>query len=142
MPAILEAFELTKRFGALEALHDISFSLDENEVLGIAGLSGSGKSILAQIVAGLIEPSSGGLRYQAKWMTWPFRSQRFGLDVIHQLPLLVESLSIVNNIYLGHEILYPFLGRYLRIPNQSRMDIEAAKLLAEFGVSFPNLEQM
>jgi signal transduction histidine kinase len=141
MPAILEAFELTKRFGALEALHDVSFSLAEKEVLGIAGLSGSGKSILAQIIAGLVEPSSGSLAYQKERMSWPFRPQRFGLDVIHQSPLLVESLSIVNNIYLGHEILYPFWGRYLRMPNQAQMDKEATKLLAEFGVSFPNLEQ-
>jgi signal transduction histidine kinase len=137
---ILEAFELTKRFGALEALHNVSFALEEKEVLGIAGLSGSGKSILAQLIAGLMQPSSGQLRFQGQLMSWPFRPQRLGIHVIHQSPLLVESLSIVSNIYLGHELLYPFLGRYLRIPDQSRMDKEAAKLLAEFGLFFPSLE--
>src|SRR5689334_15282618 len=83
MPAILEAFELTKRFAALEALRDVSFALGENEILGIAGLSGSGKSILAQIIAGLVQPSSGALRFQEQWLTWPFRPQRFGMDIIH-----------------------------------------------------------
>lgn len=142
MNPILQVYNLQKRFGTLEVLRDVSFEANRGEVIGLAGMSGSGKSVVSNIIAGLYEASSGGMIYNGKRLTYPFHAQDYGIKVIHQHPMLVEGLSITNNIFLGNEIMFPLLGRFLHIPNQPLMDYEAAKVLAELGVQYKSLDQM
>jgi branched-chain amino acid transport system ATP-binding protein len=57
--ALLEVANLTKRFGGLTAVNDVSFSVDENRILGVIGPNGAGKSTLFTLLTGFIRPSSG-----------------------------------------------------------------------------------
>lgn len=66
MPKALEVQNLTKRFGALVAVDNISFSLEEGEILGLLGPNGAGKTTTIQMLLGVLTPSSGTIRYQGK----------------------------------------------------------------------------
>src|SRR5262245_15520212 len=58
---MLEVLHLTKRYGALTALHDLSFEVRPGEVLGLLGPNGSGKSTTVKMLTGLLEPTSGAI---------------------------------------------------------------------------------
>ncbi|MEP7290178.1 MAG: ATP-binding cassette domain-containing protein [Chloroflexota bacterium] len=129
MNPILQVEKLYKRFGTLEVIRGISFDIYANEVVGLAGLSGSGKSVIAKLLAGLYTANSGSITYQGARLPPKFDPGKLGLEVIHQYPVLVESLSVTDNIFLGHEIYQPYIGRYLHWVDQPRMDAEATRLL-------------
>jgi signal transduction histidine kinase len=128
---ILQVDRLYKRFGTLEVIRGISFDVYPNEIVGLAGLSGSGKSVIAKVLAGVYSPNGGGITFKGKHLPPTFKSSEVGLEVVHQYPALVEGLSITHNIFLGYEIYMPYIGRFLHWIDQSRMEAQAAQLLQE-----------
>ncbi len=143
MEPILRVANLSKSFGTLQAIRDVSFEVYPNEVIGLTGLSGSGKSVIAMLIGGLHPPSSGQVFLNEKRLQWPFRPQSVGIEVIHQEPLLVDRLDITSNIFLGNEIRTPLIRKWisLPVPNESRMDQEATRILEEIGVHFRTLRE-
>ena len=133
MDPILQVEKLYKRFGTLEVIRGISFEVYANEVVGLAGLSGSGKSVIAKLLAGLYTPNSGSIAYEGAKLLTGFDASKLGLEVIHQYPELAEGLSVTDNIFLGHEIYQPYIGRFFRWIDQPRMDAETIRLLKELG---------
>ena len=61
---ILEAKDLTRRFGGLVAVNNVSFTVYQHEIFGLIGPNGAGKTTLFNLITGLIQPSSGNLIYQ------------------------------------------------------------------------------
>ncbi len=138
---LLRVINLSKSFGTLPAVRQVSFELYPGEVVGLAGRSGSGKSVLAMLLAGLYEPNEGDLYFAGRRLTWPFRARALGIEVIHQQPDLAENLDITHNIFLGSEIGWPTLMKWLKIPNRRRMDREAGLILSELDVRFASLRE-
>src|SRR5664279_831364 len=136
MNPILQVDQLYKRFGTLEVIRGISFKVYPNEVVGLAGLSGSGKSVIAKLLAGLYTPNSGMITFNDRRLPPKFDASKLGLEVIHQYPVLAEALSITDNIFLGHELRQPYVGRLLHWIDQPRMDAEATRLLKTLGAQF------
>src|SRR5579859_4239708 len=101
---VLRCINISKSFGALPVLQQVSFSIAPGEVLGLAGRSGAGKSVMAQILAGVETPSEGDLYISGRRVHWPFRARQAGVEVIHQKPALAERLDITANIFLGDEV--------------------------------------
>jgi signal transduction histidine kinase len=141
MQPILQFAHLYQRFGTLEVLHDLNFEVCPGEVVGLAGLSGAGKSVIARLLAGLYHPTAGNVFIGGKSPRSPSTAQRLGIEVIHQYPVLVEGLDIISNIFLGSEIYWPLIGKLLRIPRHSRMYAAAARIFQDLGVEFDSLEQ-
>src|SRR5262249_14532765 len=56
-----------------------------------------------------------------------------GLEVIHQYPVMAETLSVTDNIFLNHELFQPYIGRFLHWIDQSRMEAETIRLLKMLG---------
>ena len=139
MDPLLKIINLSKRFGRLSVLEQVNFEVFPGEVVGLAGRSGAGKSVLAMLLAGLHAPNGGIVYFEGKRLHWPLQARRFGIAVIHQEPVLAENLDIISNVFLGQEIGWPKIGRLLKIPSQSRMDVEADRLLSELGIYFPSL---
>src|SRR3954468_13929517 len=129
MNSVLQVDKLYKRFGTLEVIRGISFEVHPNEVVGLAGLSGSGKSVIAKLLAGLYTPNSGTITIKGERLTQQYDASRLGLEVIHQYPVLAETLTVSENIFLNHEIFQPYIGRFLHWIDQSRMDAETIRLL-------------
>src|SRR5207249_3183236 len=84
---ILQASSISKNFGGVQALKDISFDLPESAVLGLIGPNGSGKSTLLNIIAGLEKPTSGIVKLGSKRIDnlQAHRVVGYGLAMTHQL---------------------------------------------------------
>jgi len=66
---LLEVERLSKGFGGVRAVHDVSFTLDEGELLGVMGPNGSGKTTLFNLIAGALRPDAGRIRFQGHDVT-------------------------------------------------------------------------
>jgi ABC-type sugar transport system ATPase subunit len=101
----IEVIQVSKRFGATQALDGVSLALIRGEVHGFAGENGAGKSTLGKIISGLYTPDSGTLLVNGdtvdKWDT--SRAQRDGVVLIAQELSLVPHLSVADNVFLGVE---------------------------------------
>ncbi len=96
---------ITKRFGGVHALEDISFDVIPGEFHCICGENGAGKSTLMKILSGVITDYEGELfvRDKAVQFTGTKEAEEAGIGIIHQELNLVEDLSIAANIFLGRE---------------------------------------
>ncbi|MEM7029700.1 MAG: ATP-binding cassette domain-containing protein [Chloroflexota bacterium] len=139
MTPLLRITNLTKTFGTLTALHGISFDVQAGEIVGIAGRSGAGKSVLAMILAGMYAPTSGSIYFEEEPLYWPFRAQDLAIGVIHQEPSLADNLDVTSNIFLGNERGWSFFGSRLVIPHRRRMDHEAREILDQQGAHISSL---
>lgn len=66
--SLLEVRNLTKRFGGLTAVHDISFDIEQGKIVSLIGPNGAGKTTTFSMLTGLVKPSSGGIHFQGKNM--------------------------------------------------------------------------
>lgn len=139
MDPLLQISRLTKSFGSLTALDRVSFSVQPGEVVGLVGRSGAGKSVLAQILAGVLAPSAGEVRFDGERLRWPFGPRRLGMALVPQRPVLAEKLDITANIFLGAERGWPRRLGWLRTPDRRGMDARASELLAQLEMPAPNL---
>lgn len=104
-PPILELHDVTKRFGALTALKDLSFHVGEGEVIGLLGDNGAGKSTTVNLISGIHLPTSGHLSVDGGKAIFTCRtdSANAGIETIYQNTALVDSLSITRNIFMARE---------------------------------------
>ncbi len=141
MSPLLKVVDLSKRFGTLTALEKINFEVFPGEIVGLAGRSGSGKSVLASILGGVIVPSSGEIHYDGQQPSWPLRAHDLDIQVISQEPHLATNLNITENIFLGTKDQRFLRNRWLRIPKVTQMDEEAQRLLRSLNVQFHSLHE-
>jgi len=103
MTALLEIFELTKRFGGLEAVSDLNFTVSEGEILGLIGPNGAGKSTVFNLINGVYPPDSGRIIFQGVDITGqtPYRVARHGIARAHQIVQPMVGLSVLDNCTVG-----------------------------------------
>ncbi len=103
MTALLEVQGLTKRFGGLVANNEISFSLDEGEVVGLIGPNGSGKTTLFSCLSGFYRPDDGRVRFGGRDVTgWaPERMLHAGLARTFQIVRTFPEMSVLENVMVG-----------------------------------------
>src|ERR671922_122441 len=97
---LLEARNISKSFGGVEALKDVSFDLTEESVLGLIGPNGSGKSTLLNIIAGLEKPTKGTITFdQQRIDRWPaHRIVARGIAKTHQIPKPFLGMTCRENV--------------------------------------------
>src|SRR5512145_1367274 len=99
MEPIFRCINLSKSFGTLPVLRQVSFDVAPGEVVGLAGRSGAGKSVLAAILTGVEAPSEGDMYVAGRRVRWPFRARSAGVSVIRQQPELADRLDITTNVF-------------------------------------------
>lgn len=104
--SLLELHNITKTFGPLKALTDLSFEVGHSEVVGLLGDNGAGKSTTVNMLSGIHQPSSGYISVDGQRQTFANRreSAEAGIETIYQNTALVDCLSISRNIFLGREL--------------------------------------
>ena len=100
---ILEAKGVTKSFGNIQALLDVSFEVERGVVYGIAGPNGAGKSTLFNVISGAYPPSAGNVVYEGNDITRlrPHQICRHGLARSFQVPKTFPSMTVYDNIRVG-----------------------------------------
>jgi simple sugar transport system ATP-binding protein len=129
--AILELTGVSKHFGAIQALINVSLTLNPGEVVGLMGDNGAGKSTLVKIVAGNYPQSDGTVMMQGRKVAFhkPSDAREAGIEIVYQDLALCDNLSAAENVYLGRELMRG-MGPF-KVLNYHAMFKRAGELFAE-----------
>ncbi|HEY1723632.1 MAG TPA: ATP-binding cassette domain-containing protein [Magnetospirillaceae bacterium] len=138
---ILEVARVTKRFGGVQALSRVTFSLAPGEVLALAGDNGAGKSTLIKIISGVFRPDDGEIRYngQAVHFENPHQARHAGIETIYQDLALADNLDVGANVFLGREPMRRVFG--FPVIDRKRMLAEAQKSLSVLDIEIPGIDR-
>ncbi len=140
MRPLIEARDISKRFGALQALSGVDLDIRAGEVLALLGDNGAGKSTFVKVISGAHAPTSGDLFIDGQSVTFasPQDSAAAGIATIFQELALSENLSIAENVFLGRELTWRLLGvPFLR---HGAMKRRVTELLAELDAHISDPE--
>lgn len=103
---LLELSNIYKRYGPVEALSDMCFQINRNEVVGLLGDNGAGKSTLIKLMSGVVQADTGVIRAEGRPVQLTSRSDlvALGIETIYQDTALVDTMSITRNVFMGREI--------------------------------------
>lgn len=105
MTNVIEVNNLTKRFGKLAAVDDVSFSVRQGEIFGLLGENGAGKTTLMNVLYGLLQPDEGEILLDGKSVRFhsPRDAIAGGIGMVHQHFMLVPVFTVAENVTLGIE---------------------------------------
>jgi simple sugar transport system ATP-binding protein len=104
--AVLELNNISKHFGAIHAVNDVSFSIEPGEVVGLMGDNGAGKSTLVKMIAGNFRQTEGTMKMDGAELVLhkPVDARRHGIEIVHQDLALCDNLTAAANVFLGREL--------------------------------------
>ena len=142
MSELLQLSNVTKSFGAVEALVDVSFSVNSGEVVALLGDNGAGKSTLIKILSGVHKHDNGKIKWKGDDIVIksPAHARQIGFSVVYQDLAVVPLISIYRNFFLGKEelICKKILGVSF-IRNNYAKNI-ARNALKQLGIEIENVE--
>jgi ABC-type uncharacterized transport system ATPase subunit len=103
MPPLVRMEQISKRFGNVAALSDVSISLRGGRVHGLLGENGAGKSTLMNVLYGLIQPERGSISIDDKTVSIrsPLDAVRHGIGMVHQHFMLAGAMTVLDNVLIG-----------------------------------------
>jgi branched-chain amino acid transport system ATP-binding protein len=135
--ALLAIEDVSRRFGGIVALADVSLALEQGQIVGLIGPNGAGKTTLFNLVTRLYRPNSGRIFFEGKDLTRTpaHRIARLGIARTFQNVVLFQQMTVLENVLVGaHSRLRPFSERRSR--TQAQQILEYLEL-AEFGQRLP-----
>src|SRR5258708_33235027 len=136
-PAVfLHAQGLSKTFGHVRALRDVSLEIHENDILAIVGDNGAGKSTLTKILSGVYQPDRGDIRVKGEpvRIANPRKARELGIATVFQNLALVDGRDVAANLYLGREP-----TRWKFFVDRKKMIADAQPVVAELRVNMPSM---
>lgn len=102
----LEMKNISKRFGEVQALRDVDFTVGRNEVVGLVGDNGAGKSTLIKIITGYHQPDSGEIYFDGEKVEdlSVAEAHRLGVETVYQERALADLQTLWRNIFMGREL--------------------------------------
>ncbi len=130
MNSVLRLSGISKTYGSIRALKDVSFELFAGEVHALVGENGAGKSTLMKIISGACQPDEGTLYLDGKLMEFsdPLAAKRHGIAIVYQQPTLFPDLSVAENLAYGTDSV-----GWLRLIDWNKRWHRAKELLAQVG---------
>lgn len=133
--AVLTLTGIGKRFGAVQALQDVSINVHPGEVVALVGDNGAGKTVLVKIMAGVYQADEGQMVFDGKnvHVGGPKQAQALGIATVFQDLALCDNLDVVANLYLGQELTG---GGTL---NEVAMEKQSWALLKQLSAKIPSV---
>ncbi|MBK8085351.1 MAG: sugar ABC transporter ATP-binding protein [Devosia sp.] len=130
---------ITKKYGAIEALKGISFAIGKGEVVALLGDNGAGKSTLVKIIAGGLEPTSGRMLFEGREFLarTPSEAKAAGIETVYQDLSLATNVDVVANFFMGRELTRRVFG--VPVLDEKAMEAVVAAALASAGTRIPSL---
>jgi ABC-type sugar transport system ATPase subunit len=130
-PPLIALRQVSKSFGAVQALSKVDLEVPAGKITALAGDNGAGKSVLVKTIAGLWEPDDGQLVWQGRpvRLHGPKDSEALGITTIYQDLALCDNLDVVQNMFLGHE---PRRRGFL---DEATMELSALQTLKDLSVT-------
>ncbi|HEV2404634.1 MAG TPA: ATP-binding cassette domain-containing protein [Ktedonobacterales bacterium] len=137
---VLRLHNISKAFGAVQALRDVDFEVYANEVVGLVGDNGAGKSTLVKTIAGVYIPDSGEIFVDGQRVniSTPQDATKLGIETVYQDLALCDNLDVVSNLFLGREEglkVTPFL----RTLDDTDMERRTVDVLKQLDVKLPSV---
>jgi len=135
MTDLVRMERISKFYGKVQALDDVSFSVREKEIVGLLGDNGAGKSTLIKILSGAVPHTTGDIHIRGKKVDIRSTTDAIanGIETIYQDSALVTQLSIARNLFLGRE---PLTGpKFLNRMDHVTMNRVAGELLRRVGIT-------
>jgi branched-chain amino acid transport system ATP-binding protein len=119
---MLELRDVTKRFGGLSAVKNVSFNLNNQEILFVIGPNGAGKTTVFNLISGFLHPDEGKIVFEGKDISRlaPHETSRMGIGRTFQIVKPLASLSVLENV---------MLGAFMHTGNMKQAEQEAEKIL-------------
>ena len=142
MAQILEVKALTKRFGGLTAVNDVSFAVNEKEILSVIGPNGAGKSTLFKLISSFLSPTSGEVTFKGERISnqSPHIAARKGVVRTFQETTIFRNMSVRDNVIVAHQLraraslLGFFLGSAEARRDEARFAESADEILSFLGL--------
>ena len=131
---LISVRNLSLRFGAFLALHDVSVDFHDGELVGLVGDNGAGKTTLINVICGIHRPTHGAVFFEGREITHfhPKLAIELGIETIQQSVGLCENLSVARNFYLGSEPVKRFLG--IPFLDFAKMRADSGEVIRDFGL--------
>jgi simple sugar transport system ATP-binding protein len=138
----LQVSGLTKRFGGLTAVDNVSMEIRPGEVVGLVGDNGAGKSTLIKMISGVYRPDGGQVLLEGQETNFatPLEARQRGIETIYQDLALCENLDATVNIFLGREPMRRALGLFKTV-DRPHMLVESQHVLDQLDIHIPNLRR-
>ena len=139
---ILEARDLVKRYGSVEALRGAAFTAHAGEVVALIGDNGAGKSTLVKCLSGVERPDSGEILLDGKVVTLdsPTAARAHGIETVYQDLAVAPDLDPAANLFLGRELRRSGLLGKLGMLDKVAMRRRAVEEFARLGVQLQSVE--
>jgi ABC-type sugar transport system ATPase subunit len=140
---LLSIKRMTKRFGGLIAVNEVSWDVYPGEVVGLLGDNGAGKSTLIKCISGVYQADEGEIYFEGRRSNFarPIEARQQGIETIYQDLALANNLDVGANIFLGREVKKRYLGGLIRMLDEPHMLAESRVALEGLEIHFPNLQQ-
>jgi len=140
---MLELVEIGKSFGGVRALDNVSFALEQGEILGLIGPNGAGKTTLFNIISGIFPPDQGRVRFQGKDITRlaAHKIARLNIFRTFQNLSIFDGMTVLENLLVGNHLVGKagIFSAFLKTPWERReermIQRRALNLLAEIGLA-------
>jgi simple sugar transport system ATP-binding protein len=137
--ALYEVKNISKSYGSVVALSDVSIKIHAGEVIGLVGDNGAGKSTLVKVLSGAHQPSEGTVILEGTERKWesPHDALVAGVETLYQDSGLAPHLSVSANVFLGREKFIKGIFGKLGFLAQKEMDAVAHENLERVGIAVP-----
>jgi simple sugar transport system ATP-binding protein len=134
---VLEARDIVKSFGRVQALRGASFTVYPQEVVALVGDNGAGKSTLVKTLVGVHPPDSGEILFDGKpvHVNTPHDARDLGIETVFQDLALINDLPVYLNLFLNKEL----VGKPLPFLRRREMKKQARAALDEIGINIPSV---
>ena len=138
--ALLDVKNLTKNFGGLTAVGDVTMELHEGELVGLIGPNGAGKTTLFNLLTGVYEPSEGTVTLDGNLLNGkaPYKIASMGLSRTFQNIRLFKDMTVLENVLVGfanHHNPHLFAS-FLRLPKYYQSEAELTQLIRQIKDQF------